>query len=101
MQISAIIALSVINSETKNHQIIEFITKSTASDVAKVMAVVMLSELNYQGGIEELKDYLPLASKEDVSLVSNIMDPRISTNYPHSVQAAIKWFIESRTNATL
>lgn len=101
VQISAIRALSVINSETKNHQIIEFITKSEASDIAKVMAIFMLNEVNFQGDIEELKSYLPLASKEDVSLVSNIMDPRVSTNYPESVQAAIKWFIESRTKTKI
>ncbi len=101
VQISAVRALSVINSEAKNHQLIEFITKSEASDIAKIMAIVMLNEVNFQGGIEELKNYLPFASKEDVSLVSNIMDPRVSTNYPESVQAAITWYIESRTNTKI
>lgn len=101
VQISAIRALSVTNTETKNHQLIEFITKSEASDIAKVMAIVMLNEVNFQGGIEELKNYLPLASKKDVSLVSDIMDPRVSTNFPESVQAAIKWYIESRTKTKI
>lgn len=101
VQISAIRALSVTNSEAKNHQIIEYITKSEASDIAKVMAIVMLHEINYQGSIEDLVNYLPLASNEEVSLVPDIMDPRVSTNYPESVKAAIQWFIESRTKSKI
>lgn len=101
VQISAIRALSVTNSEAKNHQIIEYITKSEASDIAKVMAIVMLHEVNYQGSIVDLVNYLPLASNEEVSLVPDIMDPRVSTNYPESVKAAIQWFIESRTKSKI
>ena len=61
----------------------------------------MLHEINYQGSIEDLVNYLPLASNEEVSLVPDIMDPRVSTNYPESVKAAIQWFIESRTKSKI
>jgi hypothetical protein len=101
VQMSAIRALSVTNSGSKVSQIIKFITKSDASDMAKVMAVVMLNELNLQSGFDELKNYLPLASKEEVSLVSNIMDSRVGTRFPDSVQAAMQWFLESRANSAI
>lgn len=99
VQMSAIRALSVTTSDTKITQIIEFITKSGASDTAKVMAIVMLDELNFQGNMNELENYLDSASKEEVSIVAGLMDPRISTVYPESVHAAIKWFIATRTKS--
>jgi hypothetical protein len=94
VQISAVRALSVSNDENKTAKLSSFIELDENTDIAKVMAVIMLDRLNADDQVEFLEGILEESSEANVHLGANIMDPRVSTWYPTSVKAAITWFVD-------
>ncbi|KAA1166991.1 MULTISPECIES: hypothetical protein [Pseudoalteromonas] len=92
-EISGVRALSVGSGTNKVEQLISFIKKDKSSDVAKVMALIMLKNLDGKNVNPSIVEYYDQASEAEVSLGGNFMDPRIGTWYPHSVKKAIEWYI--------
>ncbi len=92
-EISAVRALSVASDTSRTKQLVSFIKSDKSSDVAKVMAIIMLKKLDGKNINQSIVEYYTQASESEVSLGGNIMDPRVGTWYPHSVKKAIEWYI--------
>ncbi|PKF56181.1 hypothetical protein CW748_11040 [Alteromonadales bacterium alter-6D02] len=92
-EISAVRALSVSSDTSRTKQLVSFIKSDKSSDVAKVMAIIMLKKLDGKNINQSIVEYYNQASESEVSLGGNIMDPRVGTWYPHSVKKAIEWYI--------
>ncbi|MGJ8680746.1 hypothetical protein [Paraglaciecola sp.] len=95
-EIGAVRALAVSDSNDKESKLASFVTKGDGSDIAKVMAVIMLDQLNYKCTIA-LSEYLKDASGEEVALGGDFMDPRVSTWFPRSVKESIEWFLDKNS----
>lgn len=92
-EISAVRALSVASGTGRAKQLVSFIKSGKSSDVAKVMAIIMLKNQNEKNINHSIVEYYNQASESEVSLGGNIMDPRVGTWYPSSVKKAIEWYI--------
>jgi len=92
-EISAVRALSVASGTSRVNKLVSFIQSDKSSDVAKVMAVIMLKNVDGNNINPSIVEYYNQASESEVSLGANIMDPRVGTWYPHSVKKAIEWYI--------
>jgi len=88
-QISGIRALSKINTPQSKERIFTFIQDSTKNDLARVLAVDALRRLDARDYKTKLESYMPKASDEMVGFGINLMDPRIGTRLPGSLQEAI------------
>lgn len=88
VQISAVRALSVINSDKAKARLLAFI-ESEGNSFAKVMAVWGLKRLNAKSYLPQLKEYANKASAEETGFGGSIMDPRVATQFPGSVKEAI------------
>ena len=95
-EISAIRALAASDNHNTESKLISFVTKGSGSDIAKVMAILMLDRLNYKS-TAALSEYLEKASDEEVSLAGDFMDPRVGTWFPRSVKKSIEWFVEKNS----
>ncbi len=93
VQISAIRALSAINTDSAKKRLLEFI-KGNGNGFAKVMAVWGLKRLDAKAYLPELKEYANKASEEETGFGGSIMDPRVATHFPGSVKAAIQELAE-------
>jgi len=63
------------------------------TSIARVFAVLMLRENNARELKAQVAAYIPEAPADEAGLGMNIMDPRVGTNFPDSVKAALQELI--------
>jgi len=88
-QVSAIRALSSINTKESRKSIFEFL-KGKGDNFSKVIAVWSLEKMNATECKNELAEYFKNASTEEVYFDTDIMDPRVGTYFPKSVKNAVQ-----------
>jgi hypothetical protein len=94
VQIGAVRALAVSNYSNKEGELLSFVASDDKDGVARVMAVLLLSEFPSENAVNFLHGYLNKAPEEEVYLgATSIMDPRVGTWYPQSVKAAVEWYL--------
>lgn len=97
-EISAVRALVVSPESNIQTRLVSFIQNNETSDIAKVVGVMMLKELEDENINQSITNYLTEASDEDVFFGGSLMDPRIGTWFPRSVKAAIEWYMEDSSD---
>lgn len=100
VQISAVRALWATNFSEKSEKLIAFVKSNASSDIAKVMAIILLKERPSGYVKSELIRYLEMASEKEVTLGGSFMDPRVGTWFPESVKASIEWFLAEPERST-
>ena len=88
-QISAVRALSRVDSPKTRERLFAFLTGG-GCDFAKVMAVRALRRLDARDYLARLEQFVPKAPTDEVGFGIGIMDPRIGTQFPKSVKAAVE-----------
>lgn len=89
VQISAVHALSAVNSEAGKKRLLDFV-RGNGNAFAKVMAVWGLKRLRAREYLPQLLAYAEKAEDEETGFGGSIMDPRVGTHFPSSVKAAIQ-----------
>jgi hypothetical protein len=92
-QISAVRALSRIDTEAARARLFAFLT-GDGTNFAKVMAVWGLRRLGAREYLDKLVAFLPKAPEKETGFGGSIMDPRVGTVFPRSVKAAVQALVE-------
>lgn len=95
VQVSAVRALGVSTTPDKADLLLRYVENNNRSGEARIMAVLMLKILNARQFASELKTYEKEAPADEVNIVGDIMDPRVGTTFPESVQAAIQELLKA------
>lgn len=95
VQISAVRALSAADSPEGRARLLAFVKDDSRAGFARVMAVWGLARLDAREHAEALLAYLPQAPTDETGFGGNIMDPRVGTSFPNSVQDAIEELLKS------
>lgn len=94
VQISAIRALRYSKGDVAT-QLVAAVKNDKLATLSRIFAVLMLRELDDKPSHAALRRYaasMPSdALANEVSLVGNIMDPRIYTRFPRTIRRAIAW----------
>ena len=93
VQISAVRALSRIDTKAARERLFAFLT-GEGEGFAKVMAVWGLKRLDAREFRSRLEAFYPNAPTEETGFGGNIMDPRVGTSFPDSVKHAVGQLIE-------
>lgn len=89
VQISACRAVSVIDSPASRELLMKLI-EGKSNGFAKVMCVWGLKRLNAREMIPRMQAYLKSSNEEKTGFGGSIMDPRIGTFFPDSVQESVR-----------
>ena len=92
-QISAVRALSRIDTEPARARLFAFLT-GDGTNFAKVMAVWGLRRLGAREYLDKLAAFLPKAPEAETGFGGSIMDPRVGTRFPRSVKAAVQALVD-------
>ena len=93
-QISAIRALSKIDTRASKQRILSFIKEESNNGLARVLAVQALRRLDARELTEDIEEYLPDASTEWVGFGLDILDPRVGTRIPADLKSGIEELLE-------
>lgn len=88
-QISAARALGAVAGEASTERLLRFIENADREGFAKVMAVWALERRRTKKVQKRLEAYRSQAETDELGFGGGIMDPRIGTYFPQSVQDAI------------
>jgi len=94
VQISAVRSIDGMRSETVSRKLMDFI-EAERYGFAKVMAVWGLRDQKARGMLPRLRKFLANGKDEETGFGGNLMDPRIGTEFPSSIKAAIKELMET------
>lgn len=89
-QISAVRALSIARDAERDARIVAFIKDDSRTGVARAMAIFLAYQDKNQVVLTALKGYQPKNPKEETYLPLNIMDPRVGTAFPGTLEDALK-----------
>ena len=94
VQISAVRALSRIDTRESRARLLEFLKAPGRDAFAKAMAVWGLRRLAAREAAPEMEKYMADGPEEKCGFALNIMDPRIGTKFPPSVKDALRELLE-------
>lgn len=94
VQVSAVRALERVPGGKARRRLVQFLRKKDRAPFAQVMAVWALKRLKARGLREELEALIPTASTEQVGFGGDLMDPRVGTVFPPSVQVALQELVD-------
>jgi len=90
VQMSALRALAVSGSADTAERLMRFVEDDKRELAARILAVKLLEQIGVGKMRPRLLAYSTKASEEESGLGINLMDPRIGTNFPSTLKAALE-----------
>jgi hypothetical protein len=88
-RISSVQLMSLTNKENVKEFLLDFIQSEKTENFEKVIAIWSLQRMNDENYLKKLKEIANKLSDEETGFTSNLMDPRIGTQFPSPKQAAL------------
>lgn len=89
VQIAAVRALSASGAPERNQMLLSFAEDTSKNIMARIMAVVLIKDLNARELKPQLAAYMDKGPDEGFWWGRDIMDPRLAPDFPGTVQVAI------------
>jgi hypothetical protein len=70
------------------YRLMRFVKDEKPAPVARIVAVLLVKEIGAREMKQQLLEYAPQASQRSADLGIGIMDPRVGTNFPSTLQQA-------------